>query len=179
MEYYYYIVIAVGILLKLILGKLFFNGPMNKHHPNLNNKIAIVTGGNSGIGFITAREFAKLGATVIIGCRDENRGIDAEEKIRNYSSNRNVFYYNLDLSSFDSIRQFVNRFKEYHDKLDILVNNAGIMALPKRKTTENGLEMQVGVNHFGHFLLTNLLIEQLKVICILKEKNKLFLYLIN
>jgi hypothetical protein len=67
----------------------------------------------------------------------------------------------LDLSSFASIESFANNFKSQHGKLDILMNNAGVMALPKKEQTQDGLEMQIGINHFGHFLLTNLLMDPL------------------
>lgn len=73
-----------------------------------------------------------------------------------------MFVMSLDLSSFKSIRDFVAEFDKKEKRLDILINNAGVMGMPLTRTKE-GLEMQIGVNHFGHFLLTNLLLPKIKV----------------
>jgi len=128
---------------------------------SVRNKNIIVTGANCGIGKEAALQFAKHGANVIIACRDAKKGKEAEEEIRKASGNPNVSTMALDLASFKSVRAFADAFKAQGKPLHILLNNAGVMACPFGKT-EDGLEMQLGTNHFGHFLLTGLLIDQLK-----------------
>ncbi|PRP82739.1 retinol dehydrogenase 11-like [Planoprotostelium fungivorum] len=127
---------------------------------DLSGKNVIVTGGNAGIGLVTARELAKLGASVTIACRDPTRAQNAVEELSKVGAN--VQTLPLDLASFESVQTFAKSYGEKHDALHILVLNAGIMALPERKTTKDGLEMQMGTNHFGHFLLTGLLMDRLK-----------------
>lgn len=135
-----------------------------KTYPKLfraNGKVVIITGANSGIGKETAIEMAERGATVIMACRNREKS----EKARNYiiqkSGNANVHLMELDLASFKSIRKFVQEFLQTDYRLDILINNAGVMGL-NRMLTEDGIEMHMGVNYMGHFLLTLLLLERLK-----------------
>jgi NAD(P)-dependent dehydrogenase (short-subunit alcohol dehydrogenase family) len=97
-----------------------------------------------------------------MACRDVNRSKNALNEVRDRSNNSQVFLLPLDLTSTDSIREFVRKFQEIESRLHILVCNAGIMAIP-RSTTNDGFEMQFGVNHLGHFLLTNLLLDMLKM----------------
>jgi len=127
----------------------------------LEGKTAIVTGSNQGIGKEVARDFAKRGARVIMACRNEEACQAAREEIALESRNRHVVCRKLDLASLASIREFVKRIKEEEVRLDILVNNAGIMR-PPRMVTEDGFELQLGVNHLGPFLLTNLLLDLMK-----------------
>ncbi|KRF98435.1 uncharacterized protein Dwil_GK28016 [Drosophila willistoni] len=128
---------------------------------NETGKVVIVTGANTGIGKETVRELARRGATVCMACRDMKKCEEARQEIVDETKNNNIFTKSLDLSSLDSIRQFVKDFKAEQSKLHILINNAGIMRGP-RKLTQEGFEMQIGVNHMGHFLLTNLLLDTLK-----------------
>jgi retinol dehydrogenase 13 len=125
------------------------------------NKVVIITGANTGIGKETALELAKRGAHVYMACRDMTRCEDARKEIVLESRNKNVFCRRLDLASFDSIKEFAKKFKEEQKQLHILVNNAGVMRCPRMVTNE-GLELQIGVNHMGHFLLTHLLLDVLK-----------------
>ena len=125
------------------------------------NKTVIITGANTGIGKETAIDLAKRQAKVIIACRNPERGRDAEQEIRRRSGSDNIFYHHLDLASLTSVRQFAEWAIEEEPHIDILINNAGIMRCPHWKT-EDGYEMQFGVNHLGHFLLTNLLLEKMK-----------------
>jgi retinol dehydrogenase 12 len=104
---------------------------------------------------------AKRGGKVYIACRDQQRGEDAVKEIKDKSRSANVYFLLLDLASADSIRAFSKKFHELESQLHILINNAGVMACPKSKTTD-GFEMQLGTNHLGHFLLTNLLLDLLK-----------------
>ena len=121
----------------------------------------IITGGNTGIGKETAIDLAKRKARVILACRSEQRGETAAAEIRKIAKNNDVIYRHLDLASLASVRQFCEAVLEDEAHIDILINNAGIMRCPYW-TTEDGFEMQIGVNHFGHFLLTNLLLPRLK-----------------
>ncbi|KAH8325219.1 hypothetical protein KR074_012217 [Drosophila pseudoananassae] len=124
-------------------------------------KVFIITGANTGIGKETALEIAKRGGTVYMACRDLNRSEEVRVEIETISRNSNVFVRELDLSSLDSIRQFAEGFKKEQDKLHVLINNAGVMHTPKT-LTKDGFELQLGVNHIGHFLLTHLLLDVLK-----------------
>ncbi|XP_017026977.1 retinol dehydrogenase 12-like [Drosophila kikkawai] len=128
---------------------------------NETGKVFIVTGANTGIGKETVLEIAKRGGTVYMACRDMNRCNRARDEIIKETNNQNIFSRELDLSSFDSIRKFAAGFKREQDKLHVLINNAGVMHCPK-SLTKDGIEMQLGVNHVGHFLLTHLLLDVLK-----------------
>jgi len=118
-------------------------------------RLAVVTGANSGIGFVAARELARAGAQVVMAVRDTTRGEEAAGKVRSAASAVEVM--ELDLADLSSVRAFAAAFGEGHDGPDLLVNNAGVMALPHR-TTADGFEMQFGTNHLGHFALTGLLL---------------------
>ncbi|XP_013097678.2 retinol dehydrogenase 13 [Stomoxys calcitrans] len=124
-------------------------------------KIVIVTGSNTGIGKETVRELAKRGATVYMACRDMKKCEEAREEIVLETRNKYVYCRECDLASLDSIRKFAEKFKSEQNRLDILINNAGVMRCP-RSLTKEGFELQLGVNHMGHFLLTNLLLNELK-----------------
>jgi NAD(P)-dependent dehydrogenase (short-subunit alcohol dehydrogenase family) len=124
-------------------------------------KLHLVTGANAGIGKVTALKLAESGATIVMVCRDRQRGEAARDEIKQKSGNPNVELMLADLSSQAQIRRLANDFKATYDRLDLLVNNAGLY-LPKRTLTEDGLETTFAVNHLAYFLLTNLLLEVLK-----------------
>ena len=128
--------------------------------PSQAGKFAIVTGANSGIGFDTALELAKAGAGVVLACRDAAKGEAAAQRVNAAAPGRATFEA-LDLASLASVRDFAARIRAGHGPLDILVNNAGLMALPERRLTADGFEMQIGVNFLGHFALTSLLLGNL------------------
>ena len=128
---------------------------------SLKGKTVIITGANTGIGKETALDLAKRKARVILACRNDYRGEKAAQDIRKASHNKDVEYRHLDLSSLPSVRQFSNSIIDEGIPVNILINNAGIMRCPYWKT-EDGFEMQFGVNHLGHFLLTNLLLDRIK-----------------
>ncbi|KAK7913641.1 hypothetical protein WMY93_013852 [Mugilogobius chulae] len=127
----------------------------------LDGKTVLITGANTGIGKETALDMAKRGARVILACRDITKAHIAADMIRQRSGNGNVVVKKLDLASLQSVRQLAKEIETNEPRLDILINNAGIMMCPKW-TTEDGFEMQFGVNHLGHFLLTNCLLDLLK-----------------
>ena len=126
------------------------------------SKVIVITGANSGIGKETARALAAQGHTIIMACRDVARAETARQDIIATSSNDKVIVLPLDLASFQSIHAFAEAFSSRFDHLDILINNAGLIPFGKEMTAD-GFEMQIGVNHLGHFLLTHLLLPQLKV----------------
>nr|XP_022914515.1 dehydrogenase/reductase SDR family member 13-like isoform X1 [Onthophagus taurus] len=122
-------------------------------------KTAIITGSNTGIGYMTALDFAKRGCKVILACRSKERAEAAIYNIKKETKNENVIFKHLDLSSFKSIREFARDFNQTEDRLDILVNNAGGIGF-ENKFTDDGLILQT--NHVGPFLLTHLLLDKLK-----------------
>lgn len=124
--------------------------------PDQQGRTAIVTGANSGLGFVIARELARAGAHVIVASRDADRGAKAMGAIKAAHPAANVEVAQLDLASLASVRAFATHFLAGHNQLDLLINNAGIMAAPYRRTAD-GFELQFGTNHLGHFALTGLL----------------------
>jgi NAD(P)-dependent dehydrogenase (short-subunit alcohol dehydrogenase family) len=116
--------------------------------PSFAGRTAIVTGANSGLGEVTARELARVGAQVILAVRNTGKGEAAAQEMTG-----DVEVRQLDLQDLASVR----RFADGVDSVDVLVNNAGIMAVP-RAVTADGFESQIGTNHLGHFALTNLLL---------------------
>jgi len=129
--------------------------------PDLAGKTVIVTGGNSGIGYEAALQFARKNAQTILACRSLDKANAAAAQIIAANPGARVEVMELDLSSLASIRNFADAFHKSNPRLDALVNNAGVMALPYRKTVD-GFEMQFGTNHLGHFALTGLLLEVLR-----------------
>lgn len=125
--------------------------------PDQHGRLAIVTGANSGLGRIAARELAKHGASVIIACRDSSKGAEAASAIKAAFPSSSVEAAQLDLANLGSIRTFAERIRTGHDHIDLLVNNAGVMAAPYQRTAD-GFELQFGTNHLGHFALTGLLL---------------------
>ena len=128
--------------------------------PNLAGRVAVVTGANSGIGLEAARELARKGAHVILAARSEQKGSEAVAALREELPAAKVELRLLDLADLGAVRAFAAAYRRDFSTLDLLVNNAGVMAIPYRKTVD-GLEMQLGTNHFGHFALTGLLLESL------------------
>jgi NAD(P)-dependent dehydrogenase (short-subunit alcohol dehydrogenase family) len=128
---------------------------------DLSGRRYVVTGANAGIGLVTAKQLALQGAHVVLACR---RVAEAEARIAEIVAehpNAKLEARELDLGSLASVRRFAERVNADFDRLDGLVNNAGVMNTPKQ-TTADGFEMQIGVNHLGHFLLTELLLDLLK-----------------
>ncbi|XP_018517179.1 retinol dehydrogenase 14b [Lates calcarifer] len=129
----------------------------------MRGKTVIVTGANSGIGKALAGELLKLQARVIMACRDQRSAEEAAQEIRREAGPEQgeVVIKHLDLASLGSVRRFCEEIQKEEPRIDVLINNAGIYQCPYMKT-EDGFEMQFGVNHLGHFLLTHLLLDLLK-----------------
>jgi len=121
--------------------------------PDLKGSVAVVTGANGGLGLETARALAGAGAHVVMAARDQQKANAAEKSIRETHPSASLEVVALDLGSLASVREAADRILAAHDRIDILVNNAGVMAIPERRTVD-GFEMQLGVNHLGHFALT-------------------------
>lgn len=143
-----------------ILRSYITNGRYTNATARIDGKIVIITGANTGLGKATAIELAKRGGKIYLACRSEERGIAALNEIKEASGSDSLYFMQLDLASLDSIREFCKKFHETETRLDILINNAGLLSPLER--TKDGFELNMGVNHLGHFLLTNLLLDLLK-----------------
>lgn len=135
-------------------------GRYTNESARIDGKIVIVTGANTGLGKATATELAKRGGKIYLACRSEERGLAALNDIKEASKSESLYFMQLDLASLDSIREFSKKFHETETRLDVLINNAGLLSPLER--TKDGFELNMGVNHLGHFLLTNLLLDLLK-----------------
>ncbi|KXN71258.1 NAD(P)-binding protein [Conidiobolus coronatus NRRL 28638] len=120
-------------------------------------KVAIVTGSNTGIGYVTAKYLYKAGYYVILACRNEEKAQEAINNIQQENSQGQIKFIKLDLNSLECVVEFVKNFKALNLKLDLLINNAAIMMTPYQLTKDN-IESQIGVNFVSHLLLTNDLI---------------------
>src|SRR5881409_3367919 len=128
---------------------------------NMEDRVLLVTGANSGIGKATALGLARLGGTVVMACRSATRGEAARQDIVRDSGNSKVYLEIVDLASEDSTRSFAEEFKRKYPRLDVLINNAGVYT-PHREVTPDGLERTFEVNYLSGFLLTHLLLDLLK-----------------
>ncbi len=122
--------------------------------PSQAGRLAVVTGANAGIGFETALALAIAGAEVVVAARDPSRGEAAVRRILARYPQGGVRLETLDLASLADVRAFAARLADRYDRLDVLINNAGVMAPPQRQTTQDGFELQFGVNYLAHFALT-------------------------
>ena len=121
-------------------------------------KVALVTGGNTGIGYQTSLSLAQQGYYVVLGCRNKSKAEAARDQIKAaVPSCRGVEVAEFDLADLASVRAWASRAQDFGLPLDVLVNNAGVMACPAMQT-KDGFEYQLGVNHLGHYLLTNMLL---------------------
>jgi NAD(P)-dependent dehydrogenase (short-subunit alcohol dehydrogenase family) len=127
--------------------------------PDQSGRVAVVTGANSGLGLITARELARAGATVIVAARD-GKANAALGEIAGSVPEAKLEPRELDLADLGSVRAFAEAVGADHPTIDVLMNNAGVM-MPPRSETADGFELQFGTNHLGHFALTGLLLDRL------------------
>ncbi|MFT5280376.1 MAG: retinol dehydrogenase-12 [Bacteroidia bacterium] len=143
----------------------------------MKGKIVLITGGNAGIGLATAKSLASSGAEVIITSRSDEKGNAGVEEIKKASKSEKVSYELLELSSQKNVREFATLIGKKYPKIDVLINNAGCF-IGEKILNEDGIEMQFATNHIGHFLLTNLLLENLKtagkarIICLSSMAHK-------
>ena len=142
---------------------------LNKSERSLKGKVALVTGGTDGLGLETAMQLAKRGCRVIITYRNKVKAEASIDMIVKRLGHAEIQGLALDLASFKSILAFVQALRQVTDKIDILVNNAGTFSiehdqegLPMKKYTEDGLELVMGVNYFGHVVLTEKILDLLK-----------------
>ncbi|KAJ2450065.1 hypothetical protein EV183_004522 [Coemansia sp. RSA 2336] len=175
LQYWGFPVIWAGDFIFGVLNKLDVSQPSSRSRidriildahkqadaPN-EQKLAIVTGANSGIGYETAKALGRAGYRTILACRNPQLGAEAIQRLERQTGLLDRFEFKqLDLASFASIDGFVKEVVSRGTSIDVLVNNAGVMACPLSKTAEN-IEMQFGTNHVGHFILTMGLLKQLK-----------------
>ena len=142
-----------------VLGELNRNNKLASYVKD--DATAIITGGNSGIGAATVATLALTGMRVVLCARNEKSAQETLEQVPEYCRD-NVSVQLLDLADMDSIQQASHEISNTHGKIQVLVNNAGVMAIPQREVTKNGIEMQVGVNHVGHHMLTRLLLPNME-----------------
>ena len=126
-----------------------------------NNKIAVVTGSNTGTGYHIAHGLAAKGAHVVMACRNLEKAEAAQQRILNDLPEANVQIQHLDLADLKSVTLFSETMKKNYKHIDLLINNAGVM-IPPESTTEDGFELQFGTNHIGHFALTGHLLPLLE-----------------
>ncbi|CAG7816773.1 unnamed protein product [Allacma fusca] len=130
---------------------------------NIQGKIAVVTGASSGLGKVVSLQLAKRGAIVVMACRNFAKGSRAMEEIKSKTNNGELVLMDLDLADLESVRKFAQSVTERFPHINILINNAGIMnGNGVLRNTKDHFEMHMAVNHLGHFLLTNLLVDHLK-----------------
>ncbi len=127
--------------------------------PDQSGRTVVVTGGNSGLGFESARVLAGRGAHVVLACRSLDKANEAIAEITRSAPAAKLEARALDLAELASVRRFADELRTAHPRIDVLLNNAGVMALPRRETAD-GFEMQIGTNHLGPFALTGLLIDR-------------------
>ena len=153
--------VALLLIFYYVLRVYKVNGVPCRSRQRLDGKTVIITGGNTGIGKEVALDLAKRGGRVVIACRDMRKGATAQKEIKEESGNENVILKKLDLASIQSIHEFTNQVLREEPHIHVLICNAGVMFTPYGRT-EDGFELQFGINHLGHFLLTNLLLDRIK-----------------
>ena len=127
----------------------------------MNNKLCVITGANSGIGFETTKALAKKGAYMVMVCRNEDKAEEARQQIIDETSNPGIDIVLCDFAIQSEIRKAAEHIKSNYDKIDVLINNHGYLASEREETVE-GLEKTFAVNHIGYFLFTNLLLDHIK-----------------
>ena len=156
--------IVLGSAAASYLSLEYFGGGKCTSSASMKGKTCLITGCNTGIGKETARDLSRRGAKVIMACRNLDLAEKAAQDIKKSSdsSSGEIVIKKLDLANLASIRAFAEEINATEDRLDVLINNAGVMWIPQKTHTDDGFESTIGVNHLGHFLLTNLLLDKLR-----------------
>ncbi|XP_069174336.1 retinol dehydrogenase 11 isoform X2 [Procambarus clarkii] len=151
---------AAGVALVVLAIRIIYRYQSGRCYSQrqLVGKTVVVTGASAGIGKEAARDLARRGARVILACRDTNKAQKVADDIMRTTGNRKVAVRKLDTSDLASVRKFARGILATETALHVLVNNAGIVGMTERKLTSDGLELTMATNHFGHFLLTNMLL---------------------
>ncbi|XP_066595965.1 retinol dehydrogenase 14 [Prorops nasuta] len=157
--------VVIGGAIFLLIALRFYvwitRGEFNSQE-KMNGKTVLITGCTSGIGLETARDIAQRGAKVIMACRNVDSANKIKDTLIKETKNPNIIVRQLDLASLQSIRDFAKQINEEESRLDVLIHNAGTAETFTRRVTKDGLEMTMGTNQYGPFLLTHLLIDLLK-----------------
>ena len=166
MIWYYWLIIAVGVLLILMLLRLFFNGPSASVSKDMKGKLVILTGASAGIGKEAAFDLLRNGAEVIFACRDEKKTMDVIGEIQSIEDKSRAKFIKIDLADFDSIKSFVNEVRQIYKnkKIDILINNAGLISKNFQKT-KNNIETTLQANLIGSIILSSLLLDNMENQC--------------
>lgn len=154
-------IIGFIVLIITLIGFIYSRskaGPRREYTVDLSDKIIIITGASAGIGKETARKLASHRGTIVFACRDREKTQGIIENIYKTTKNNNLYFIQLNLSDYDSVRQFVIEFKQKFTRCDMLICNAGIF-LPSVQFNKLHQELVLATNHLGHFLLTYLLLD--------------------
>ncbi|RZF36696.1 hypothetical protein LSTR_LSTR010557 [Laodelphax striatellus] len=157
---YPFIFYSIVLLVLIKLYNMLTTGKVTNSE-RLDGKTVLITGANAGIGKLITMELARRGARIIMACRNQETAKQTKEEIIEKTKNDKLVIRKVDLSSLTSIRNFSKEIHETEDRIDILINNAGAYGL-RNKKTEDGLNVLMQINHFGPFLLTNLLLDLVK-----------------
>ncbi|XP_039291949.1 retinol dehydrogenase 13 [Nilaparvata lugens] len=155
-----FIFFSIVLLTLIKLYNMLTTGKITNTN-RLDGKTVLITGANAGIGRLITFELARRGARIIMACRNQETAKKTKEEVIEETKNDKLVIRKLDLSSLTSIRNFAKEIHETEEKIDILINNAGAYGL-RNKKTEDGLNVLMQINHFGPFLLTNLLLDLVK-----------------
>lgn len=149
-------------MLLLIRLRIYFRGGRCNVRTDLTGRRVVITGAAQGIGRVTMGELLKSGCEIVFGDRDRSL---SESTLRTLSLEYpgKVHYRYLDLTDYGSVKNFAEEVSKLFPKIDVLVNNAGVMGMRGRTLTSNGLEIQLAINYLGHFYLTQLLLDRLKL----------------
>ena len=147
------IFIIVSVILLYIIY-MYCRGGVNTNYPDLTGKVVVVTGTNRGIGFEVVRNLAKLNATIVCLCRNEEAQIRCNIIISKETNNKNLEFIRCDLLDLENVKKCCNKIKQKYQKIDLLINIAGIMASPFHLSKQN-IEGRMATNHIGHAYLIN------------------------
>lgn len=151
----FYLILLSLIPIYFLFRFIFVNGNKASINTDVKDKTIIITGSSDGIGKETAKVLSKLGAHIILACRSSSKTQKVIEEIKNEAKDAKLTFIELDLSDFDSIKKFVDKFHNKNLPLDMIINNAATIVYNDQEYyTKQGYEMMFGVNYLGPFLLT-------------------------